>query len=136
MATTREQNISLVRDGIIKFKSGNIKGMLEDFNEDVIWNSYHNQNVPYAHIYKGKAATSEFFKELGNDVVFTDFTPEHFYGDEDMVFVKTHQAATVKSTGKKYDHEMLMSFKIKNGKVSECFSYVDTADLEKAYLKS
>jgi ketosteroid isomerase-like protein len=136
MDTIREKNIALVRNGINKFISGNIPGLLEDLNEDVVWNSFENQKVPYAHAYRGKAATGEFFKEIGNDVVFNDFTPENFYGDGDMVFVKTHQAATVKSTGRKYDHEMLLSFKIRNGKISECFAYVDSADIEKAYLKS
>ena len=136
METNKERNIDLVKAGINKFKSGNIGGMLEDFAEDIIWNSYENEKIPSARLYKGKAATGEFFRELGKDVIFNDFTPEHFYGDEDMVFVKTHQAATVKSTGKKYDNEMLLSFKIKNGKISECFAYVDSANIEKAYLKS
>ncbi len=136
MAANRDQNIALVKDGINKFRNGNIQGMLEDFADDIVSNSYENSNVPYARIYKGKAATAEFFKELGKDVVFNDFTPEKYYGDEDMVFVKTHQAATVRSTGKKYDHEMLMSFKIRKGKVSEFFGYVDSADMEKAYLKA
>jgi ketosteroid isomerase-like protein len=135
METNRERNIALVREGINKFKSGNIKGLLDDFTEDVIWNSYENEKIPYAHLYRGKAATGEFFRELANDVTFIDFTPEDFYSDGDMVFVKAHQAATVKSTGRKYDNEMLMSFKLKNGKITECFAYVDSANIEKAYLK-
>jgi len=136
METNKEKNIDLVREGINKFKSGNIGDLLDDFTEDVVWNSYENEKIPYAHLYRGKAATGEFFRELGKDVIFDDFTPENFYGDGDMVFVKTHQAATVKSTGKKYDNEMLLSFKIKNGKICECFAYTDSANIEKAYLKS
>jgi ketosteroid isomerase-like protein len=61
METNREKNIALVRDGINKFLKGNIGEMLDDFSDDIVWNSYQNQNVPYARLYKGKKATGEFF---------------------------------------------------------------------------
>jgi len=135
MTSTKEQMITLVKQGIDDFLKGNIPALLDNFAEDIIWATYPNPDVPFAHTYNGKSATAQFFKELENSVNFNVFSPEKFYADEDMVFVKTHEVATVKSTGKTYDYPMLMTFKIRDGKICEFFAYVDSAAQASAFSK-
>ncbi|HET6557904.1 MAG TPA: nuclear transport factor 2 family protein, partial [Prolixibacteraceae bacterium] len=113
----------------------NIPALLDRFTEDINWAIYSNPDVPFAKSYKGKSATAQFFKDLDNSVNFNVFSPEKFYADEDMVFVKTHEVATVKSTGKTYDHQVLMTFKIRDGKICDFFAYGDTAAQSRAYSK-
>jgi len=133
MTATKEQNISVVQKGVGEFIKGNIPGMLDTCDDDIVWTTNQNPAVPFAKTYKGKSGARQFFNDLNGNVEFTDFSPEKYWGDDDMVFVKTHEAAIVKKTGKKYDHEMLMSFKVRNGKIVEFFAYVDSADQERAF---
>ena len=135
MTSTKEQMITLVKQGIDDFLKGNIPALLDRFTEDITWSIYSNPDVPFAKTYNGKSGTAQFFKELDNNVNFNVFSPEKFYADEDMVFVKTHEAATVKSTGKTYDYQMLMTFKIRDGKICEFFAYGDSAAQSRAYSK-
>jgi ketosteroid isomerase-like protein len=133
--TTKEQLIAVVRQGIDDFLKGNIQALMNAFSEDIRWATYPSPDVPFAKSYKGKAAVGQFFKELDNAVNFNVFSPEKYYSDEDMVFVKVHEAATVKSTGKTYDHHSLFTFRVREGKISEFFAYVDSADQARAFTK-
>jgi ketosteroid isomerase-like protein len=135
MTSIREQNIAITQQSIQEFLNGNIQGVLDLCANDVRWITYQNPNIPFGKIYQGKDAAGQFFADLGGNVDFTIFTPEKFYADEDMVFVITHQAAKVKSTGKNFDHQMLMTFKIRDEKIVEFFGYIDSADMEKAFSK-
>lgn len=135
MTSTKEQMITLVKQGIDDFLKGNIPALLDNFTEDITWAIYANPDVPFAQTYKGKSGTAQFFKDLDNSVNFNVFSPEKYYADEDMVFVKTHEVATVKSTGKTYDHQILMTFKIRDEKICEFFAYGDSAAQTRAFSK-
>lgn len=135
MTSTKEQMITLVKNGIDDFLKGDIQALLDNFTEDISWGIYSNPDIPFAKSYKGKAGTAQFFKELDNSVNFNVFSPDKFYADEDMVFVKVHEVATVKSTGKTYEHQVLMTFKIRDGKICEFFAYGDTAAQSRAFSK-
>lgn len=135
MTSTKEQMIALVKRGFDDFLKGNIPALMDKFTEDINWAIYSNPDVPFAQSYKGKEGTARFFKELDNNVNFNVFSPEKFYADEDMVFVKVHEVGTVKSTGKTYDHQVLMTFKIRDGKICDFFAYGDTAAQSRAFAK-
>lgn len=132
---TKEQMITLVKKGINDFLNGNIQNMLDNFTEDILWATFINPDVPFAKTYNGKSATIQFFKGLDNNVNFNVFSPEKYYADEDMVFVKTYEMATVKSTGKTYDYQMMMTFKIRDGKICEFFASIDSAAQARAFSK-
>jgi ketosteroid isomerase-like protein len=133
MTSTKEQNIAVTQQSINEFLKGNIQGVLDLCTEEVNWTTYQNQDIPFGKTYKGKAAAGQFFRDLADSVDFIVFTPEKFYADEDMVFVITHQAAKVKATGKTFDNQLLITFKITDGKIAEFFGYIDSADMEKAF---
>ena len=135
LTSTKEQLIAVVKQGIDDFLKGNIQALLNNLTEDCIWSTYTNPGVLFAKTYKGKTAVGQFFKDLENTLNFNVFSPEKYYSDEDMVFVKTNVMATVKSTGKSYDHHELFTFKMKNGKISEFFVYLDTANQARAFSK-
>lgn len=135
MTSTKEQMITLVKQGFDHFLKGNIQAVLDSCTEDVNWGLYENPDIPFAKNYKGKEAIAQFFRDLDKSVNFNIFSPDKFYADEDMVFVKVHEAATVKPTGKNYDHQVLMAFKIRDGKICDYFGYGDTALVAKAFSK-
>ena len=135
MTSTKEAMITLVKQGFDYFMKGNIPALMNRLTEDVTWAVYSIPEVPFAKTYKGKQDTIQFFKDLDNSVSFTVFSPEKFYADQDMVFVITHEVATVKSTGKTYDHQVLMAFKIRDEMISEFHAYGDPAAQLKAFSK-
>jgi ketosteroid isomerase-like protein len=126
--TTTDENIAIAQNGINDFLQGNIQGVLDACSDDIIWDSFHNPAVPFAKTYNGKDGVGQFFADLASNVDFTDFSPGKFYADDDCVFVKVHEAGTVKSTGKTYDNDFLMCFTINEGKITQFFAYVDSAD--------
>jgi ketosteroid isomerase-like protein len=135
MTSTKEAMVTLVKQGFDDFMKGNIPALMNRFTEDITWAVYSIPEVPFAKTYKGKQDTIQFFKDLDNSVSFTVFSPERFYADQDMVFVFTHEVATVKATGKNYDHQVLMAFKIRDEKICEFSAYGDPAAELKAFTK-
>ena len=133
--STKEQRIAVAKQGIDDFLKGNIQALLNLCAEDILWSTFQNPDVPFAKTYKGKAAVGQFFKDLEETINFNIFSPEKYYSDEDMVFVKTHEMATVKSTGKSYEHHILLTFRIKDEMISEFFFYVDSAAQARAFTK-
>ncbi|MGE5427317.1 MAG: nuclear transport factor 2 family protein [Methylococcaceae bacterium] len=135
MTSTKEEMIALVKRGFDDFMKGNIPALMDRFTEDIAWAVYSIPEVPFAKTYKGKQDTLRFFQDLDNSVNFSVFSPEKFYADQDMVFVFTHEVATVKATGKDYDHQVLMAFKIRDEKICEFHAYGDPAAQIRAFSR-
>jgi uncharacterized protein len=129
----KEQNISIVQNAFANFLNGNIASIVEACTDDVEWGTYDNSAVPYGQTYHGKNGVAEFFATLVGTIEYTAFQPAEYFADVDMVFVKGYHEATVKSTGKTFGHEFLMDFKLRDGKVSSFFAWVNTRDQAAAF---
>ena len=95
--------------------------------------SFDNPAIPYATAYQGKEGVAGFFASLAGSIDYADFQTNEFFADSDRVFVKGYHKATVKSTGKAFDHDFLMEFRLRDGKISSFFAYVDTRDQAAAF---
>ena len=128
-----DQNIAVVQQAFDHFSKGNISGILENCTDDIQWGSYDNPDVPYASVYKGKNGVVEFFSNLSGSVDYENFETNKFYGDQDMVFVLGNHKGRVKTTGKKFGHDFVMQFRLRDGKVSNFFAWVDSRDQAQAF---
>ena len=136
LATVKtEQNISIVQKAFADFLNGNIAGILDASTDDILWGSYDNPAVPFGKTYHGKKGVGEFFSTLGSTVDYKTFETREYFADKDSVLVSGYQEATVKSTGKKFGHDFLMHFKLKDGLISYFFSFVDSRDEKEAFTK-
>ena len=129
----KEQNIAIVQNAFADFLKGNISGILDACTNDVTWRSFDNPAIPYATAYRGKEGVAGFFASLAGSIDYADFQTNEFFADSDRVFVKGYHKATVKLTGKAFDHDFLMEFRLRDGKISSFFAYVDTRDQAAAF---
>jgi ketosteroid isomerase-like protein len=136
LATVKtEQNISIVQNAYADFGKGNFQGVADACTDDVEWGSFENKDVPFAGNYHGKNGVVDFFTDLAGNVDYTDFQTKEFLADSNYVFVKGYHTAIVKSTGKTFGHNFLMEFKLRDGKISSFFSWIDTKDESQAFAK-
>ena len=77
----------------------------------------------------------EFFSTLSTTADYKRFEPREFYADGDTVLVRGYHEAVVRSTGKKFGHDFLMHFKMKDGKVFDYFAFIDINDQAQAFTK-
>ncbi len=128
-----ESNVKIVQKGFEDFMKGNTSAVVDMCADDVTWGSYENPAVPTAGTFKGKKGVKDFFTKLVEVVDYSDFTPHEFFGQGDTVVVLGHQAGKVKSTGKTFDHDWAMVFKLRDSKVYSFFSYVDSHQFAQAF---
>jgi ketosteroid isomerase-like protein len=133
LSVKKEQNIAVVQKAFENFLKGDIAAIISESTDDIEWESYDNPVVPFGKTYHGKKGVGEFFASLGSSVDYTVFDPRDYYADRDSVLVRGSQEAIVKSTGKKFSHEFLMHFKLRDGKIANFFSFVDSRDEARAF---
>jgi ketosteroid isomerase-like protein len=135
ITTKKDENIRVANKAITDFLSGNIAAVVDACTEDVQWGTYDNPGVPYTKTYEGKKGVAQFFSDLGNSVDFQSFEAHHSYGDKDMVFIIGYQKGLVKQTGKIYAHHFLMQFRLREGKISNFFAWIDSYDQAEAFKR-
>jgi hypothetical protein len=121
-----ESNVQVVRKGFEDFMKGNTSAVVDICTDDVSWGSYENPGVPMAGTFKGKEGVREFFSMLGELIDYTDFTPREFFEQGNAVVVLGHHAGKVKKTGRTFDHEWAMLFRLRGPKIYSFFSFTDT----------
>lgn len=133
LTDVKKDNIIIVKNAFADFLKGDIAGVVEACTDDVQWGSYDNPSVPYASSYQGKKGVTEFFSNLGGSVDYDKFDTNEFYSDKDMVFVVGRHEGKVKQTGKRFGHDFLMQFRLRDGKVCNFFAWVDSRDQAQAF---
>lgn len=128
-----KSNLQIIQQAFDDFSKGNIPGILEACAEDVIWGSYKNPDVPYAGTFFGKEGVLEFFTNLAATIHYSNFEPQEFFAQDDTVFVLGHHTGTVKNTGKSFDHDWCLNFKMNNGKVQHYFAFIDSREQALAF---
>ena len=128
-----EENTQIVQSGYEKFKTGDIEGLLNLFEDDIRWTVPEIENAPFGGKRKGKEAVAEFFSQLAGAEDITRFEPLEFIAQGDKVVVIGDSAATVKATGRSYETEWVHVFYMQDGKVHEFQEFFDNAAATKAF---
>jgi ketosteroid isomerase-like protein len=132
-ATATRTNVEVIQQAFADFGSGNIQGILDACTNDTVWTGAENPTVPIAGTFKGKDEVMQFFSRLSEEVDYTSFEPKEFFSDKDAVIVLGHHAAKVKKTGKNYDHDWCMIFRLRDKKVYHYTVFVDTRDQAESF---
>ena len=131
--TTAKTNVQVIQQAFQDFLQGNIRGVIDSCDDSVEWGSYKNPEIPTARMFYGKEGVQEFFTAITNNIDYKVFDPREFIAQGDTVMVLGHHSGMVKKTGKSFDHDWCMHFKIKNEKVTYYFVFVDTLDQAKSF---
>jgi ketosteroid isomerase-like protein len=128
------QNTRVVQEAYAAFGRGDIEGILERLDDDVVWKAVYGAgpHVPTAGERRGKAQVGEFFKQVAQNVSFSRFEPTEFIASDSKVVALGHYAATT-PVGKAFDSDFAMVFTLRNGKVTEFQEFTDSAAVNAAY---
>jgi ketosteroid isomerase-like protein len=126
-------NVEIVQHAYADFESGNINGIINACTNDVVWIIPENPGVPITGTFEGKEGIRNFFDALSDNVEYSYFKPKEFFNDKEVVIVLGHQTGKVKKTGKTFNHDWCMVFRLRANKMYHYYAYVDTRDQAEAF---
>ncbi len=128
-----EENKRTVQAIFEAFGRGDIPGVLGHVSEDVTWDAPGPSVVPFYGRRRGHEGATEFFVQLGSNVDFERFEVREFIAEGDSVVVTGSERGRVKRTGKSYDNDWVILFKVGGGKVAGFHVYDNTAAVAEAF---
>ena len=126
-------NVEVIEHAFADFASGNINRILDNCTNDILWILPKNPGVPITGTFEGKEGVLQFFETLSENVDYSKFEAKEFLNDKEVVIALGHQTGKVKKTGKTFDHDMCMVFRLRAGKIYHYFGFVDTRDQAESF---
>ena len=134
---SEEENVRVVQQMFAAIEQGNIPVALNILAEDVDWQSPVTRTKPreisWAKPRHGREEIAKFFKELSEKMQIERMEVLEFTAQGDRVVVEGKNRGTVKSTGHTYEHDWVMVFTVRGGKIVRHRHYYDTADILVAF---
>jgi ketosteroid isomerase-like protein len=132
-----QENIDLVKNLFELFGKGDIPSAMDLFAEKVEFQSpvtgSKHKHISWSRIRRNKSEIGAFFQELNEKVQLEEMIVSSFTAQDERVVVEGKNQGMVRSTGKGYKHDWVMTFEIRDGKITKNLHYYDTADLESAF---
>jgi uncharacterized protein len=127
-------NLQVVHQAYAAFGQGDVPGVLAILTEDVRWSTPGPPDViPYAGLRTGHEQVGGYFESFGGAVEVTEFEPQKFFAQEDMVVVLGRYALRVKSTGNAVETDWVHAFTLRDRKIAEFRGYEDSAAVVGAF---
>ncbi len=121
-------NIAFVQSLYAAFSKGDIATILNGCSPDISWHSGGRQSdYPGFGPRRGRDAVEDFFRFVGENNEFHDFSPQQFYAADDRVFVLGVYTITFRKTGRTFSSDWCHIFTIRGGKVAAFREFLDTA---------
>lgn len=121
-------NIAHVQSLYAAFGRGDIATLLAGCAPDIDWETVGRpDDFPTIGPRKGLKAVEEFFRLVGENEEFSDFSPGEFYAAEDKVFVLGRYSLRIKKSGTPVAAEWVHVFTLRDGKVTRFREHTDTA---------
>ena len=135
--TVEQDNSKVVRELFAAFGRGDIKSALNLFDDSIEFQSpvtrHARPEITWSKVRHGKAEVAVYFGELGSKMQPEAMNVTRIIADGEYIAVEGMNRGTVRSTGTKYEHDWVMIFSFRNGKINRCVHYYDTADLVVAF---
>jgi len=134
-----QENVRILKQHFEAFKRGDLPAALDFVADNVDWQSLvtqtETQEISWAKPCHSRKDVSLFFKDLSEKVQPEGMEIFDFTAQGDRVIVEGRNRGIVKSTGHSYDHDWVMVFTFKNGKIVRHRHYYDTNDILAAFCK-
>jgi ketosteroid isomerase-like protein len=116
MTDTKIETIQRVYEA---FGRGDVEAILAQVTDDVDWASVAESPVgPWHGVHKGKAEVMLFFKDLGETLEVTEFTPLSFGSNDTDVFVVIRFGFNVRANGRHGSMEIHHWWRFTDGLIS------------------
>ena len=133
---TQQDNIAATQTLFAAFGAGDIPGILEHLNDDIVIEFYGPETIPYAGVYKGKEEARSFFETVLSSVAIHQFEPQEMLADADKVVVTGHLNLESLSTGGVIDSDFVHVITLKDEKWSRFRDFMDTAVAVAAFTRT
>ncbi len=135
-----QENVQVVQKLFAAFGQANIPSALDILAEDVDWQSPVRRSPPseisWAKSLHGRAEVAKFFAELSEKMQIELMETLEFTAQGDRVVVEGRNRGSVRSTGRTYEHDWVMVFTVRGGKIVTHRHYYDTADILVAFHRA
>lgn len=122
-------NVALSRLGYERFAAGDIPGLLEMFDDDLVWSTL--PSLPFGGVYRGRAGAAEFFGKLRETFAELAVTPDTWLDAGDAVVVQgTHRGRS--AAGVPFEAPYLHLWRFRNGKAVAFTEIMDSATVARA----
>ena len=132
-----KENIQVVQQMYAAFNRHDIPAVLEILSDDVDWHSpvtrTQHDEISWSKPRQDRDQVATFFKELAEKVQPDKLEPLEFTAQDDRVVVEGKNRGTVRSTGKAYEHDWVMVFTVRQGKIARMWHYYDSIDIRECF---
>ena len=132
-----QENVQVVQKLFAAFGQANIPSALGILAENVDWQSPVRRSPPseisWAKPRHGRVEVAKFFTELSEKMQIELMETLEFTAQGDRVVVEGRNRGSVRSTGRTYEHDWVMVFTVRGGKIVRHRHYYDTADILVAF---
>ena len=134
---TEQENVQTVQSIFAAFGQGDLPAVLNALAGDVDWQSPVRRTEPgeisWAKPRHSREEVALYFKELVEQMQPERMEALEFTAQGDRVVVEGRNRGTVRSTGRTYEHDWVMVFTLRGGKIVRHRHYYDTADILVAF---
>lgn len=127
-----QENVQVIKDGYAAFARGDMAALMALFADDIEW-VIPGEGLPLAGTYRGHAGVTQFFQQLTSVSEILSFEPLEFIGEGDRVVVVGRERARVKNTNRTVETNWIMTWTVRNGKVTNFREYTDTLAWARAH---
>jgi hypothetical protein len=136
---TELENVQIIKEHFAAFGRGDVQSALSIVAENVDWQSPVTRTQPeeitWAAPCHNREEVIQFFQKLADKVQPEKFEIIGFIAQGDKVVVEGRNQGQIKSTGRRYEHDWVMVFTVRDGKILRHRHYYDTADVLAAFRK-
>ncbi len=133
---SEQENIKLVQQAYVNFKSGDIESLVGLFSDDIKWQLPEVENVPYTGRREGRQEVAQFFASLAEAQDSLEFDPQEFIAQGAKVVATGQYRWRARETGRDFGGDWAHVFTIENGKITGFHEYTDTAAMASAFQKA
>ena len=133
---SEQENIVVVQQAYNNFKTGNIRALVDQMTDDVVWQLPEIKNVAIAGTRRGREGVTDFFATVARDQEVLEFEPRKFVAQHDTVVSLGYYQWHVKETGRDFASDFVHIFTIRDGRIAGFREHFDSAVVAAAYQKA
>ena len=133
---SEQQNVAVIQNALQAFGLGDVPAMLDACAADCEFHCPGPDAIPYAGTMRGRTEIQTYFDQLIGTQTNPNLTIQEFVAQGDNVVAIGRYTAEITATGKRIDSPVVLTFKLKDGKIASHMVIGDTAALASAYTAS
>jgi len=133
---SEQENIVVVQQAYNNFKTGNIRALVDQMTDDVVWQLPEIKNVAIAGTRRGREGVTDFFATVARDQEVLEFEPREIVAQNDKVVSLGHYKWRIKETGRDFASDFVHIFTIRDGRIAGFREHFDSAVVAAAYQKA